>query len=202
MSGWIKLHRKLRRWEWYTDTPAKSLFLHLLIDVNREDGSHRGVKVLRGQTITGRMKLSAETGLSQQQIRTALDKLVSTNDITIKATKTHSIITVCNYDDYQHKEDIEQPTEQPTLQPADQPAEQPLTRSKERKKFIAPTQKQVDDYCKERNRGVDSTRWFNYYTANGWMVGKNKMKDWKAAVRTWEKDEAPKKPSVKKFDDI
>lgn len=46
---------------------------------------------------------------------------------------------------------------------------------------------QVKAYCKERKNHVDAEKWFDHYTSNGWMVGKNKMKDWKAAVRTWEK---------------
>ena len=56
-------------------------------------------------------------------------------------------------------------------------------------RFTPPTLEQVTEYCLERNKGVDPVRWFNYYTANGWRVGKNPMKDWKAAVRTWEKEE-------------
>ena len=42
-------------------------------------------------------------------------------------------------------------------------------------------------YCKERGNKVDPERWFDYYTSNGWKVGKNPMRDWKAAVRTWER---------------
>lgn len=53
-------------------------------------------------------------------------------------------------------------------------------------RFTPPTIEQVTEYCRERNNGVNPVKWFNYYTANGWKVGKNPMKDWKAAVRTWE----------------
>lgn len=53
-------------------------------------------------------------------------------------------------------------------------------------RFTPPALSDVQAYCQERNKGVDPERWYNHYTANGWMVGKNKMKDWKAAVRTWE----------------
>ncbi len=52
--------------------------------------------------------------------------------------------------------------------------------------FKKPTLDEVKNYCIERNNGIDYQKWFNYYTANGWKVGKNPMKDWKAAVRTWE----------------
>ena len=55
-------------------------------------------------------------------------------------------------------------------------------------RFIPPTLEQVQAYCLERNNLVDPNKWFDFYQAKGWMVGKNKMKDWKAAVRTWEKE--------------
>jgi len=42
-------------------------------------------------------------------------------------------------------------------------------------------------YCRERNNGIDPQRFIDFYSAKGWMIGKNKMKDWKAAVRTWER---------------
>lgn len=58
--------------------------------------------------------------------------------------------------------------------------------------FIKPTLDEVRAYCQERGKGVNAERWYNHYEANGWMVGRTKMKDWKAAVRTWEPDEKPK----------
>jgi len=60
--------------------------------------------------------------------------------------------------------------------------------NKEIYKEKRPTLEEVKSYCKERNNKVDYEKWFNYYSANGWKVGKNSMKDWKAAVRTWEKN--------------
>ena len=54
-------------------------------------------------------------------------------------------------------------------------------------RFIKPTLEEVKQYCVERDNGVDAQRWFDYYSSNGWKVGKNPMKDWKAAVRTWER---------------
>ena len=54
--------------------------------------------------------------------------------------------------------------------------------------FKKPTFEEVAAYCEERNNNVDPQRWLDYYTSNGWKVGKNSMKDWKAAVRTWERN--------------
>ena len=55
-----------------------------------------------------------------------------------------------------------------------------------RQRFVPPTLDEVKNYCLERKNNVSPERFVDYYTANGWQVGKNKMKDWKAAVRTWE----------------
>lgn len=58
--------------------------------------------------------------------------------------------------------------------------------------FKKPTLEEVKAYCIERNNGVDAERWMDYYTSNGWKVGRNPMKDWKATVRNWEKGEQRK----------
>ena len=55
-----------------------------------------------------------------------------------------------------------------------------------------PTLDEVKAYCNERNNRVDPERFIDYYTSNGWKVGKNPMKDWKAAVRTWERSDVQK----------
>ena len=59
---------------------------------------------------------------------------------------------------------------------------------KKTKRFTPPSREEVQAYCLERKNNVDAERFIDYYTSNGWMVGKNKMKDWKASVRTWEKN--------------
>lgn len=59
--------------------------------------------------------------------------------------------------------------------------------------FAPPTLEDVSAYCRERNNNVDAQRFIDYYTANGWKVGKNAMKDWRAAVRTWEREKGTMK---------
>ena len=67
------------------------------------------------------------------------------------------------------------------------------------KRFTPPTLEQVADYCKERGNNIDPQRFVDHYTSNGWMVGRTKMKDWKAAVRTWEgKQYGNSRPTYKK----
>ena len=67
--------------------------------------------------------------------------------------------------------------------------ETPEKTKEKNKKFIPPTVEEIADYCKERNNNVDAQRFHDFYSSKGWYVGKNKMKDWKAAVRTWEQSQ-------------
>nr|DAJ68716.1 MAG TPA: DnaD like replication protein [Caudoviricetes sp.] len=66
-----------------------------------------------------------------------------------------------------------------------------------RKRFEKPTLSEIEQYCIERNNNINAEQFFDYYESNGWKVGKNSMKDWKAAVRTWERSEY-RKPNSKK----
>ena len=100
-NGFIKLHRKMVLWGWYQDTPVKCLFLHLLLTANFTEGNWRGEIIKPGQLVTGIKRLSSEIGLTEQQTRTALKKLQSTNEITIKPTNKYSVITVVNWEKYQ-----------------------------------------------------------------------------------------------------
>lgn len=58
-----------------------------------------------------------------------------------------------------------------------------------KKRFVKPTLEEIRAYCQSRQNGVDAERFYDYYESNGWRVGKSPMKDWKAAVRTWERSE-------------
>lgn len=89
----------------------------------------------------------------------------------------------------QAEEDIDKELERDTDNRGDKSPEK-------RKRFVPPTPEEVNTYCSERSNGIDPQTFIDYYAANGWMVGKGKMKDWKAAVRTWEnrrKEEPPKR---------
>ena len=81
-------------------------------------------------------------------------------------------------------------------------------KEKKRKRFTPPTVDEVREYCLERNNGIDPEAFVDFYASKGWMVGKNHMKDWEAAVRTWEqkrKQSAPpetQKPQKREYREI
>lgn len=70
-------------------------------------------------------------------------------------------------------------------------------------KFVPPTLQEVEEYCKERRNGVDAEMFVDFYASKGWLVGKTKMKDWKACIRTWERSRnySKDRASVKNRDD-
>ena len=101
MSGWVKLHRQIVNWEWYTDHNTFRVFIHLLLTANHKDKKYRGIELKAGSIVTSRDILAMSTGLSVRQIRTALDKLKSTNELTIKTSPQGTIIQIVNYCKYQ-----------------------------------------------------------------------------------------------------
>lgn len=104
-TEYIKLFRKMINWEWYTDVNTKVLFLHCLLRANWKPGEWKGIHYERGQFITSLSSLAAETGLTVKMVRTALEHLISTGEVTSdgqpKGRAQSRIITVLHYDEYQ-----------------------------------------------------------------------------------------------------
>lgn len=104
LSGFIKLHRKLVAWGWYQDYVVKDVFLHLLLTANFKPTPWKDRILEEGQVVIGSQSLAAELGFSRQQVRTAINKLKSTNEITIESTNKFTVITIVNWRDYQSSE--------------------------------------------------------------------------------------------------
>lgn len=214
-NGFIALHRSLLSWGWHADPATGWLFVNLLLMANWTDSDWQGMTIKRGQLVTGRKALAAQTGLSEQTVRTSLNHLKSTNEITIIPTNKFSVITIVNYGKFQDISEMLTSTSTNRLT-NDQPAtNQQLTTNeqeeqsnkgiKPRKRFTPPTVEDVAAYCRERGNGVDAQRFVDFYTASGWMRGKTPVKDWKACVRTWEQNNDERnggKKSVGTYDDI
>lgn len=86
--------------------------------------------------------------------------------------------------------------------PQDRLDKNSIDKNNNKGRFTPPTLEEVTEYCKERNNKIDPQTFIDFYSSKGWMIGKNKMKDWKAAVRTWERHDnkaSEKKPQYKQF---
>lgn len=100
-QGYISIHRKILKWEWYDDANTMRIFFHLLLTVNHEDGKWHGIEIKRGQRITSLEKLASELHLSIQNVRTSISHLKSTGELTSNQHAKFSLITVLKYNDYQ-----------------------------------------------------------------------------------------------------
>ena len=100
METYFKLYTRFLNWEWYTDIPVKTLFLHCLLKANYKEKTCFGEKIGRGQFVTSIAHLASETGLTVQQVRTAIEKLKKTKNITSSSTSRNTVITVLNWDKY------------------------------------------------------------------------------------------------------
>jgi hypothetical protein len=97
MNGWIKLHRQFLDWEWYDDHNTSRLFLHMLLKANHEDKKWRGQIIHAGSFIGSLGGLSEQTGISLQSVRTSLDRLKSTHQVTCKTTCRHTLFTLVKW---------------------------------------------------------------------------------------------------------
>lgn len=96
----IKINRDILDWGWYKDVNAKSLFFHCILKANQEDRIIRGIEVPAGSFISSVTTLVSETGMSEKAIRTAMQHLKKTGELSVKSTNKYSIITVNNYNCY------------------------------------------------------------------------------------------------------
>jgi len=100
-NGWIKLHRDMVNWEWYSNPVTKVVFLDLLIHANHEPKKWRGTVVERGQHVASYGILAQRLGLSVKMVRTAIKHLKRTHEVAHKGHSKYGLFTINNYDKYQ-----------------------------------------------------------------------------------------------------
>jgi len=201
-QGWIKIHRGIKdHWLWRSD--KLRWWLDILLSVNHTDQKVliRGelLECKRGQSVRSLETWAREWGVSKQTVKEFLALLQKDRMITRENLKITTRITVCNYDMYQdapydrqtvgRQTAYDQETETYSKQECkNEKNEENIISAVSAKKVIPPTLDMVKAYCAERKNNVDPEQFIDAYTSKGWMIGKNRMKDWQAAVRLWEKN--------------
>lgn len=103
MHGYIKLHRAINDWEWKTEPYTLAVFIHLLVNACFKEYKWKGITLKPGQLLIGRDAISTQTGVSVRSVRTALERLQATNEVTIKTTRQGTLVTIVNWALYQSK---------------------------------------------------------------------------------------------------
>ncbi len=207
--SYIKLNRKILEWEWFTDITTTHLWLYILLKANHKAKTWQGVSVPAGSFITSEAKISADTGLTREQVRYSMKKLISSGEITKCATKTYTHIFVNKWALYQGPSEIvtkdvtneatnsitiEATNSITTTKECNNPITQESLNVRRQKPFRKPSLGEVASYCIENGYAeIDPQNFISYYEKNGWTVkgrsGRKKMSNWKLALNSWAVNE-------------
>lgn len=218
MTNWIKIYRNLLSDPlWQLSTPEqKSILITVLLMANytATQWEWKGEKFecQPGQFITSleRIAIACGKGIKTQNVRTALVRFEKLGFLTNESTKTGRLITICKWDDYQSisgednkapNKDLTKTSQRPNKDLTtnkNNKEDKNINKDKENNKFIVPTAQEIEEYKIEISAIVNAQAFYDHYEANGWMVGKVKMKNWKAAFRQWNSREKEKEKSCAK----
>lgn len=206
-KGHIIVKRTIKEWGWYHNPNMLAFWVHLLVEANYKDGEWEGITIKRGQLVTSMTELAKDVGLSYQEVRTILKRLGASGEVRSRTIGKRTILTICNYDDYQSEQQDSNniatssqqvpnnettSSQQAIIEEGNKGIikEDSVTSGEKKKtvkRFVPPTVEEVRAYCSEHGYNIDAQRFVDYYQQGGWVYGKahTPMKDWKAAARQW-----------------
>lgn len=210
MAGWIKLQRDIMDHWIAQDNEYLAVWVRMLAEANFSDRktviNGALVEVKRGQLVFGLESYSEKTGVSVRRLRKLLELLESDSMIDRQKSNKFSLISIVNY--AKHQDDDRQKAGESQADDKQAASEGQAKGNTKRKKelkeceegnkfsieksgkFIQPTKQDVWKYMYEIGKGseTEAEKFVDHYTANGWKVGKNPMKNWEASVRNWTKN--------------
>ena len=206
--GYIKLYRSYIDWEWFSDYKTAHLWTYLLCRAQWEDTRWRGILIRRGQLLESLPNIALKTGMTVRSVRTALNHLKSTGEVTDEVTGFGRLITIVKYEEYQGQ-DIEddrlsdrlsdrEPTgyrqgsdREPT---AYKEVKEVKKNKKNKEERVAPTLEEIKSFVKEEKLTIDPVRFFNFYEGQDWKTASGyPIKDWRSKARAWQSSERPKR---------
>lgn len=214
MSGWIKQHRKIKEHWLYTEKRKFSKFeawMDILLTVNyapmKTVIKNKLIEVNRGESILSLDSWAKQWGWNKSSVIRFLEMLRKDGMIVIKNETITTRLTVCNYETYQDERNANETrlkrkrnaNETETELIKEREEEQQEQEQEKQKRFVKPNRDDVRAYMIELNMSDLSQRFVDYYESNGWRVGRNAMKDWKAAVRTWKQQNNEKTKTTESF---
>jgi len=195
--GYIKLWRRIIDTRIFKNPTLLQIWIYCLVRSSHKEEwisiktgkGETQVHLLPGQFIWGSKRAGVKTRQKWRSAYNRLKKLESIGNLTTQNMTHFTLVTVNQWELYQMEK---QKNGKPVVNQW-QTTGKPMVTYKNDKndkndKNIPPALQQVKDYISEKKYNIDAEKWYNHYTAVGWKIGKNKMKDWKAAVRTWIKE--------------
>lgn len=234
-NGYIRLHRKLLDCSVFQNEKLLKIWIWCLFKATYKDRQvimgNTVISVKQGQFIYGRMKAAEELNIPPSTFKRYMDVLQELEMLTLESTSKWTIATIVNWERYQTgqqmdsswtAENLEISTaSRPQLSEVGQESGHQMDtnnnnnnnnnkrpkKSKAERNVIPPSLEMVTDYCIKRKNRINPQYFIDYYETRDWCVGKNKMKDWQAAIRTWEnndrqrnQNQAPVVTEVKRYD--
>lgn len=214
-EGWAKLHRKLLDSTVFENEKMLKFWIWCLLKATHKEHVQRvglqEIQLKKGQFVFGRKKSAQELNMTESYVYKLLKQFEKEQLIELDSNNKFTIVSVVNWGIYQEiPSNIEQESSSKITTEEQQSNNKVTTKEQQSNtnknvkndknvknkdigvRFTPPSLQQVQTYCTERNNKVDAEKFIDFYTAKGWMVGKNKMKDWKASIRTWEKGDKDK----------
>ena len=218
-EGFIVISRRIKGWRWWHNPTARSFWLYILVETNWRSGYLRdGTEVQRGQLCRSLRNMAEDNHCSVNTIRYWLRKFEESGEITVTRAHQYQVINVINYAKYQDYQctngtttdtstDTTTDTSTDTTTDTDRTIRTIRTRktikpqyigNTVRASFAPPSMEEVEQYISTKGYHFTADEFIAFYESNGWKVGRNPMKNWKAACTTWENRRMKSQPSAQK----
>lgn len=227
MSGFIKLSRNMLEWEWYQDANTMRVWMHLLLRANYKPSRYQGHEIPCGSIVCSYDTLAADLGISKQQARTAISKLKTTSEITVKLGNKFQIISIVKWDEYQggqHADNTQSTRNQHAVNTQVTPSKEGKKerREEDRGNLHSPKKQKsirLESFLAEHGEQTVSKRWGEWALREGLSVveidhelgqirdwsrssPKGAKLDWDATWRTWVRKAVSNKRERERKDEI
>lgn len=194
-STFFKVDRNIRYWRWLKSPKTAVVWIWILASANIEPHDFEGETIQRGELATSRRTICEFTGLTENEVRTALKHLKSTGEITVRLRPKYQVITITSYCKYQdhftgkgtgrspakHRQSTGRSPQSKNIR---------MEEGKEEKNMCVdthtPSLSEVEEYFQRFSRSKeDSQKFYAYNAAKGWKIGNTPIKDWHSAADMW-----------------
>lgn len=214
--GYIKMYRSiLDNPIVCKDSEVFSIWCYLLLEATHDGyetlfGNQR-ITVKKGQLVTSRKSIANKFNINESKVERTFILFKNEQMIEQQSSTKNRLITILNWDKFQNKEQRNEHHSNNNRTTSEQQVntnnndknvnnekndKNNTLKIKDTVRFVKPNLDEIRNYILDDNLSVDANTFFDYYESNGWVVGKNKMKDWKATLRNWSRKNVQTKPKT------